>query len=175
MIYSKVYSLCFDDYYRLEKFKVKRNRTALFSYLICLSLIAVTTFDFIHTKSLLHLCICAAILVIISVYTIYVMRVKTRRTVRRILNNDLGYLGRNEVRIYEDSIEFRFIPILEKDATVETVYPYALCSAIYECDRYYYFVMGDETRILPKMEILPSYRLAVNEVLKRNINYIKTK
>lgn len=175
MIYSKVYSLSFDDFFRLEKFKVKRSRTAPLSYLMSLSLIAMTTLNFIYTKSYTSIIICAVILILISLYTVYMVKIKTRLTVRRRLNNDIGMLGRNEVKIYNDSVEFKVMPIKKDETVIEVVYPYALCSAIIECDRYYYFVIGDDIRILPKFEIQPSYRTEVNEVLKKNINYIKVK
>lgn len=175
MIYSKVYSLSFDDFFRLEKFKVKRSRTALFSYLISLFLIAMTTLNFMHTKSYESIIIGAVIFIIISLYTVYMVKIKPRLTVRRRLKNDIGMLGRNEVKIYNDSIEFKVMPLKEDETVIEVVYPYALCSAIIECDRYYYFLIGDDIRILPKFEIQPSYRVEVNEMLKRNINYIKAK
>lgn len=171
MMAEFIYSLTFDDYVNFEKFKLKRNKTSFFSYIMCLFFIATGVYDAVVYKN--HYLIIIAIIMILFVCatTLYSLKIAPKKRVKNLLTLDSTYLCQNKAVIDDKAIETRNIPY-ENQAGIVAVYPYSVMSVIYETEDYYYFFIATEVKILPKRAIPPELSDYVKKVISNNKNYM---
>lgn len=166
-----VYSLTFDDYLGFEKFKLKRNKTSFFSYIMCLFFIAIGVYDAVVYKNL-YLVFIAVIMVLFGFATsFYSLKIAPKKRVFNLLSLDSTYLCQNRAVINDKAIEISNIP-QENQAGIVAVYPYSVMSVIYETEECYYFFIATEVKILPKRVIPPDLSDYVKKVISNNRNYL---
>ena len=97
-----------------------------------------------------------------------------KKKVNRYIKSDASYLGENEITIDDKAIEIKNIPA-EKETGVVCVYPYSVISIIYETENYFYFIVANEVKILPKRVIPQAMSQSVFNAINRNPNrmYVK--
>lgn len=166
-----VYSLTYDDYVVFEKFKMKRNKTSFFSYLMCLFFIATGVYDAVVYKNSDMIIISALIIFSVCAATLYSVKFAPKRRIRKLLSLDSAYLCRNRAVIDDKAIEIRNIPD-KKQAGIVMVYPYSVMSAIYETQDYFYFFIVTEVKILPKRVIPAELFDYVEKIIRKNRNYL---
>lgn len=166
-----VYSLTRDDYIGFEKFKLKRNKTSFFSYLMCLFFIATGVYDAVVYKNLNMIIISAVTVISLCVLTLYSLKAAPEKRVKKLLSLDSAYLCQNKALINDKSIEIRNIP-QENQAGTVAVYPYSIMSAIYETEEYFYFFIATEVKILPKRDIPAELFDYIKKVIAQNSNYL---
>lgn len=168
------YTPCFDDYISFEKFKFKRNRSLLFTYIICVFFIAMGIYDVIVSKDYQMLIFAAAMALIDVLTAVYEMKILPKKRVKRILAADSNYLTPNEITIDDKAIEIKNIPN-ENQAGIVAVYPYSVMSVIYETTDYFYFFIGTEVKILAKKNIPQESAQYVKKIISSKRNYIYSK
>jgi hypothetical protein len=168
------YSLTFDDYLAFENFKVKRSRSSLFSYIICLFFIATGVYNAVAYKVYEVLVIVALFVLAIALSTIYSVKIGPKKRVKQYINCDPAFLGKKEITVGEKTIEIRNIPA-ENQATVLAIYPYSLMAAIYETNEGYYFFVAGEAKLLPKKAIPDNLKEIVAKRINNNPNHIFVK
>ncbi|HBN39090.1 MAG TPA: hypothetical protein DD404_06130 [Ruminococcaceae bacterium] len=168
------YTPCFDDYISFEKFKFKRNRSLLFTYIICVFFIAMGIYDVIVSKDYQMLIFAAAMALIDVLTAVYEMKILPKKRVKRILAADSNYLTANEITIDDKAIEIKNIPN-ENQAGIVAVYPYSVMSVIYETTDYFYFFIGTEVKILAKKNIPQESAQYVKKIISSKRNYIYSK
>lgn len=169
-----VYSLTFDDYLGFEKFKLKRNKTSFFSYVMCLFFVAMGVYDAVVYKNL-YLVFIAIIMVLFGAATsFYSLKIAPKKRVKNLLSLDSTYLCQNRAVIDERTIEIRNIP-QENQPGIVAVYPYSVMSVIYETEDCYYFFITTEVKILPKRVIPPELSDYIKKVISKNKNYLYIK
>lgn len=168
------YTPCFDDYISFEKFKFKRNRSLLFTYIICVFFIAMGIYDVIVSKDYQMLIFAAAMALIDVLTAVYEMKILPKKRVKRILVADSNYLTANEITIDDKAIEIKNIPN-ENQAGIVAVYPYSVMSVIYETTDYFYFFIGTEVKILAKKNIPQESAQYVKKIISSKRNYIYSK
>lgn len=168
------YTPCFDDYISFEKFKFKRNRSLLFTYIICVFFIAMGIYDVIVSKDYQMLIFAAAMALIDVLTAVYEMKIWPKKRVKRILAADSNYLTANEITIDDKAIEIKNIPN-ENQAGIVAVYPYSVMSVIYETTDYFYFFIGTEVKILAKKNIPQESAQYVKKIISSKRNYIYSK
>lgn len=168
------YTPCFDDYISFEKFKFKRNRSLLFTYIICVFFIAMGIYDVIVSKDYQMLIFAAAMALIDVLIAVYEMKILPKKRVKRILAADSNYLTANEITIDDKAIEIKNIPN-ENQAGIVAVYPYSVMSVIYETTDYFYFFIGTEVKILAKKNIPQESAQYVKKIISSKRNYMYSK
>lgn len=168
------YTPCFDDYISFEKFKFKRNRSLLFTYIICVFFIAMGIYDVIVSKDYQMLIFAAAMALIDVLTAVYEIKILPKKRVKRILAADSNYLTANEITIDDKTIEIKNIPN-ENQAGIVAVYPYSVMSVIYETTDYFYFFIGTEVKILAKKNIPQESAQYVKKIISSKRNYIYSK
>lgn len=165
------YSLTYDDYLNFEKFRLKKNRTAFLSYIICIAFLTMGVYDAVAYKSY-EMIIVAAILVLVELVTmLYTLNISPKKRVNKYISLDSSYLGEKEITIDEKAIELKYIPKLN-EAAVVAIYPYSIMTAIYETEEYYYFILNSEVKILPKKVIPAEISESVKKIISKNGNYM---
>ncbi len=166
-----VYSLTYDDYLGFEKFKMKRNKTSFFSYLMCLFFVATGVYDVVIYKNLNMIIIFAVMIFSVCAATLHSVKIAPKKRVRKLLSLDSAYLCQNRAVIDDKAIEIRNIP-QENQAGIVAVYPYSAMSAIYETEDCFYFFIAAEVKILPKRVIPAELFDYVKKVIGKNRNYL---
>lgn len=168
------YTPCFDDYISFENFKFKRNRSLLFTYIICVFFIAIGVYDVIVSKNYQMLVFAIAMALLDAVTAFYEMKIGPKKRVKKLLSSDSNYLTANEITIDDKAIEIKNIPN-ENQAGIVAVYPYSVMSVIYETTDYFYFFIGTEVKILAKKNIPQESAQYVKKIISSKRNYMYSK
>lgn len=166
-----IYSLTYDDYISFEKFKLKRNKTAFFSYITCLLFLIMGVYDAVVYKTFQIIVIAVIMIFAVFVSTAYSVNIAPKKRVKKYISLDPAYLGQKEIIVDEKKIEIKNIPA-ENEGAVVAVYPYSVMTAIYETSEYYYFFAGSEVKLLPKKAVPAELSENVNKFVKNNKNYM---
>lgn len=169
-----IYTPTTEDYIAFEKFKYKRNKTFLFTYIICLFFILMALYDFFTTKSYDRIIFAAALVVMNVIVTIYTTSIASKKKVKNMISKDMNYLTPNEITIDEKTIEIKNIPQPNQMGIV-SVYPYSIMNVIYETEECYFFFLGIEVKILPKRAIPQENKEYVEKTIRNNKNYVFVK
>lgn len=163
-----------EDYIAFEKFKYKRNKTFLFTYIICLGFILMALYDFFTTKSYDRIIFAAALVVMNIVVTVYTTSISSKKKVKAMISKDKNYLTPNEIIIDDKAVEIKNMP-QQNQMGIVSVYPYSIMNVIYETEEYYFFFLGTEVKILPKRAIPQENKEYVEKTIRKNRNYLFVK
>ncbi|MGN1203256.1 MAG: YcxB family protein, partial [Eubacterium sp.] len=166
-----IYSLTYEDYLCFESFKLKRNKTSFFSYLICLMFLVMGVYDAVVYKTFEVIILAAVMIAGVCISTFYAIKIAPKKRVKNLMALDSSYLGQSEIIIDDKAVEIKNIP-QENEAGIVAVYPYSVMSAIYETEEYYYFFIGNEVRLLPKKAIPAEFSEYIKKTIGKNRNYM---
>lgn len=170
------YSLTADDYLTYEKFAVKLRKSNVFTIVMLMFVTAMAVYSAVRNGGLeiIHYVYYAAFVITIAVIGILTNFIMPKKKVNRYLKSDTSYLGENEITIDDKCIEIKNIPT-EKETGMICIYPYGIMPVIYETEEYYYFLIGNEIKILPKRVIPQTMREAVYKAINSNPNRVYVK
>lgn len=170
------YSLTADDYLNYEKFAVKLRKSNVVSVVMIMILVAITVYYGVRNGGLevQYYIYFVAFVVTVAMFTLFTNIIVPKKKVNRYIKSDASYLGENEITIDDKAIEIKNIPA-EKETGVVCVYPYSVISIIYETENYFYFIVANEVKILPKRVIPQAMSQSVFNAINRNPNrmYVK--
>lgn len=170
------YSLTADDYLNYEKFAVKLRKSNVVSVIILMFVTAMTVYFAVRNGGLevqyyIYFGAFVIAIVLLSLINNFIM---PKNKVKRYIKSDASYLGENEISIDDKAIEIKNIPA-EKETGVVCIYPYSVISIIYETENYFYFIVANEVKILPKRVIPQAMSRSVFNAINSNPNrmYVK--
>lgn len=128
----------------------------------------------ITSKNYTLLIAMAISLVLAFVFCAYSYNVTVKKTVDNYLKGDSSYLKPIEFTVDENTVEIKNLPE-ENEAGTVGIYPYSIMNAIYENEKYFYFIVGMEAKILPKVAVPEAMKAAVFSAIKNNPNCVFVK
>ncbi len=166
-----VYSLTFDDYLVFERFKLKRNRSSFFIYIMTIFYFAMGLYTGIASRNYEIIYINIAVVLSVCAGTVYSHIFAPKKRVKKMIEEDSGCLNKNEIIISENAIEVKSLPDENQSGSLE-IYPYAIMQAIYETEENYYFFIDLLVKIVPKRAIPAELIEEAKKNISKNKNYI---
>lgn len=168
------YSLNEQDYLSFESFKIKKSKSLFVSYIFCLIFLVIGVYNAVVYETVLMVVASVIVIAFVALNTFVTTKIRPQKRVKRMIGLDPSYFGENEIAIGEKTIETKNIPN-ENESAVVTVYPYGLMNAIFENESYFYFLISNEVKILPKRVIPNEMKETVFSLIKNNQNYVYVK
>lgn len=167
------FTLSEQDYILFEKFNHKRTVRPIY-IMIMLAIIAFEAYFYIKFRMPGYIMTCVFFLCV--EFLIYWNRSNNgcENRVRRYIQNDKTYLKPQEISVDRKGIELTILSN-EDEIQFKAIYPYSLMSVIFETDHYFYFVINNEVKILPKRDIPNEMHGEVLRLVKNNKNRIYVK
>lgn len=161
------YTLTVQDYIHFERMNMKRAFRS--SIVMIVMFLGLGVFLYITEKNLTILISFAIGSIVILLAHIYSYYVSASKKANNYVKKDNSYLKLTEITITDKAIETNNLPN-ENEAGMVAVYPYSIMNAIYETNDYFYFLIGNEARILPKSAVPDEMKELVFKEIKKNSN-----
>lgn len=169
------YSLAFEDYINFEKFSFRLRKVGFSVFLFIMLATGYLVYNIVKNGNIsweyyLYYAVVVVILLGFYFYSTYLApKVKAKKYTR-----DKAYFGQSEISIDEKAVEIKNITE-ENQAEIDCIYPYSVINAIYETETYFYFIIGNEVKILPKSAVPNEMKEIVFKYIKGNQNCIFVK
>lgn len=170
------YALSFEDYLNFEKFSYKLKKTGTASVLLIMFATGYLVYSIVRYKELSaeYYFYYAVVVITLIASTFYGYKIAPKQKAKKYTSADSSYFGMNEITVDEKTVEIKNIPE-ENQAGIVCVYPYTVMNAIYETEKYFYFLVGSEVKILPKNAVPDEMKTVVFRDIKNNPNCIFVK
>lgn len=170
------YALSFEDYLNFEKFSYKVRKTGTASVLLIMLATGYLVYTVIRYKTLSpeYYFYYGVVVVTLIASIIFSSKIAPKTRVKRYTTKDSSYFSTNEITVDEKTVEIKNIPE-ENQAGMVCVYPYTVMNAVYETEKYFYFLVGSEVKILPKDAVPNEMKAVVFRDIKSNPNCIFVK
>lgn len=167
------YSLTLEDYINYEKIKFRQKRSAGITYISCLILLAVGTFNIVVNRDFIILYITAGYIVLSVAAVLYEGRLRPQKFARKYTSLDSTYFAPRQVVLTPQSIEFT---VNGENGVYSTgVYPLKAIGAVFESNDYFQIFLTTEYYIIPKSAIPAQDTAMVENILRARPNYVKIK
>lgn len=163
------YALTVQDYIYFERMNMKRAFRS--SIVMIVMFLGLGVFLYITEKNLTILISFVIGSIVILLAHIYSYYVSASKKANNYVKKDNSYLKLTEITITDKTIETNNLPN-ENEAGMVAVYPYSIMNAIYETNEYFYFLIGNEAKILPKSAVPDEMKELVFKEIKKNPNCV---
>lgn len=163
------YALTVQDYIHFERMNMKRAFRS--SIVMIVMFLGLGVFLYITEKNLTILISFAIGSIVILLAHICSYYVSASKKAKNYVKKDNSYLKPTEITITDKTIETNNLPN-ENEAGFVAVYPYSIMNAIYETNEYFYFLIGNEAKILPKSAVPDEMKELVFKEIKKNPNCV---
>lgn len=163
------YALTVQDYIHFERMNMKRAFRS--SIVMIVMFLGLGVFLYITEKNLTILISFAIGSIVILLAHICSYYVSASKKAKNYVKKDNSYLKPTEITITDKTIETNNLPN-ENEAGMVAVYPYSIMNAIYETNEYFYFLIGNEAKILPKSAVPDEMKELVFKEIKKNPNCV---
>lgn len=163
------YALTVQDYIYFERMNMKRAFRS--SMVMIVMFLGLGVFLYITEKNLTILISFAIGSIVILLAHICSYYVSASKKAKNYVKKDNSYLKPTEITITDKTIETNNLPN-ENEAGMVAVYPYSIMNAIYETNEYFYFLIGNEAKILPKSAVPDEMKELVFKEIKKNPNCV---
>lgn len=176
MTISFEYTPTKEDYLNYEKFAEKMKRQRPILIIVGMMITASTVYTSVVNKKIDLFQIVATIAILTAIVLCLFLQnsVFPQKRVNWYIKKDPSYFSPMEFTVNEKAIEIKTKPQNNEMGTV-CIYPYSIMSIIYETNEYFYFVLGNEVKILPKNVIPRETRIQAFEEIRYNRNYVRVK
>lgn len=170
------YALKNDDYINFENFAYKIRKTGYVSLFLIMIATGFFVYNLVKYKifSVEYYIYFAAVIFVLAFISFYRWKIEPKKRVKKYVCADNSYFDQNEITVDEKTVEFKNLP-RENQAGIVCVYPFTAMNVIYETDKYFYFSVGAECRILPKDAVPKEMKEVVFKIIKNNPNYVFVK
>lgn len=167
------YSLDYQDFVNFEKFNLKKTIKSFI--LLFLMLITFFIFYFYVGSKNYNIIISVVIISVIFALSFFITyKAMPKKRVKEYIQKDNSYLKPIEMTITDNAIETNNLPDFN-EAGIVAIYPYSIMNVIYETNDYFYFIICNEAKILPKRAIPDEMRELVFKEIKKNPNCVFVK
>lgn len=163
------YVLTLQDYIYFERMNMKRAFRS--SIVMIVMFLGLGVFLYITEKNLTILISFSIGSIVILLAHICSYYVSASKKAKNYVKKDNSYLKLTEITITDKTIETNNLPN-ENEAGMVAVYPYSIMNAIYETNEYFYFLIGNEAKILPKSAVPDEMKELVFKEIKKNPNCV---
>lgn len=163
------YALTVQDFIHFERMNIKRAFRP--SIVMIVMFLGLGVFLYITEKNLTMLISFSVGSIVILLAHIYSYYVSASKKANNYVKKDNSYLKSTEFTVTDKAIETNNLPS-ENEAGIVAIYPYSVMTAIYETNEYFYFLIGNEARILPKSAVPDEMKDLVFKEIKKNSNCV---